>query len=266
MFGPWLEDLDLVRDSFENAYPYKHVVIDHFFKEEIARDLLNDIPVSTEDFEFTYDNPLEKKSVVGDLTRVPAVKRVFSELEKHVGLFEALSGIKGLEYDLNVHGAGVHRFEKGGKLDLHLDYSKHPVTGKERRLNLIVFLSPEWDAEWGGCLELWNSSCTARVKSVTPKFNRAVLFATGNTSWHGVPRPVNCPEDKTRDSIACYFVSDPTPKMNSQRQKAYFVPHPTQQIPPRLLKVYRTRGTRRLAPDDLWDGWQLDPAGRGFWN
>lgn len=90
MFAPWLEDLDLVRDSFERAYPYKHVVIDNFFSAEIAREILNDIPASTEDFEFRYNNPLEKKSVIGDLARVPAVQRVFRKLEKRVGLFGPL--------------------------------------------------------------------------------------------------------------------------------------------------------------------------------
>jgi hypothetical protein len=28
------------------------------------------------------------------------------------------------------------------------DYSIHPLSGKERRLNLIVYLTPEWDNAW----------------------------------------------------------------------------------------------------------------------
>jgi Rps23 Pro-64 3,4-dihydroxylase Tpa1-like proline 4-hydroxylase len=37
---------------------------------------------------------------------------------------------------------------------MHLDYEKHPYSGKERRLNLIYFLNKEWDSNWGGELEL----------------------------------------------------------------------------------------------------------------
>ncbi len=28
------------------------------------------------------------------------------------------------------------------------DYSIHPLSGKERRLNLIVYLTPGWDRAW----------------------------------------------------------------------------------------------------------------------
>ena len=28
------------------------------------------------------------------------------------------------------------------------DYSIHPLSGKERRLNLIVYLTPDWDRAW----------------------------------------------------------------------------------------------------------------------
>ena len=266
MYGPWTNDLERITASFEHGHPFKHVVIDGFFDPRVADEVADAIPASSDAFEFSYNNPVEKKRVISDLDRVPRIKDVFSTLEKNVPLFETISGIRGLEYDTDVHGGGVHRFEHGGKLDLHLDYSMHPTTGKERRLNLIVFMSREWDERWGGSLELWNANCTARRASIAPKFNRAVIFATGNVSWHGVPCPVHCPPGMTRDSIACYFVSDPTPAMDSTRQKAAFVPHPAQQLPPRLLKLYQERRTRRLEPDDLWRGWETDPIGRGHWS
>jgi len=265
MFGKWTDELETIRETYQHGYPYKHVVIDGFFDDRTAETIADAIPESSESFEFTYDNPVEKKSVISDLARVPPIKDVFSALERNVPLFESVSGIDGLQYDAAIHGGGVHRIDNGGKLDLHLDYSMHPVTGKERRLNLIVFMSREWDEIWGGCLELWNANCTKRIKSIVPKFNRAVIFETGNTSWHGVPCPVHCPMGKTRDSIACYFVSDPTPSMDSTRQKAAFVPHPAQQLPPRLLKLYQERRERRLEEEDLWPGWGSDPIGKGYW-
>jgi len=265
MFGKWTDEIETIRETYQHGYPYKHVVIDGFFDDQTAETITGAIPESSESFEFTYDNPVEKKSVISDLARVPPIKDVFSDLERNVCVFKSVSGIDGLQYDAAIHGGGVHRFDNGGKLDLHLDYSMHPVTGKERRLNLIVFMSREWDEIWGGCLELWNANCTKRIKSIVPKFNRAVIFETGNTSWHGVPCPVHCPMGKTRDSIACYFVSDPTPSMDSTRQKAAFVPHPAQQLPPRLLTLYQERRERRLEEEDLWPGWGSDPIGKGYW-
>ena len=89
----------------------------------------------------------------------------------------------------------------------------------QRRFNLIVYLNPDWRAEFGGALELWSShspgsgptgvaeappaasaaECGARV---LPLFNRAVLFSTTAPSLHGFPAPLACPADTPRRSLA----------------------------------------------------------------
>ena len=47
---------------------------------------------------------------------------------------------------------------RGGKLNIHKDYSIHPRVDppKQRKLNLIVYLTEDWNPEWGGALELWS--------------------------------------------------------------------------------------------------------------
>src|SRR5437879_5521062 len=57
--------------------------------------------------------------------------------------------------DPGLHGGGWHAHARGGKLNVHLDYSIHPKLGLERRVNLIVYLTPGWKQEWGGALGLW---------------------------------------------------------------------------------------------------------------
>ena len=54
-----------------------------------------------------------------------------------------------------LHGGGWHLHARGGKLNVHLDYSVHPKLHLERRLNLIVYLAQGWDPAWGGALGLW---------------------------------------------------------------------------------------------------------------
>jgi len=77
---------------------------------------------------------------------------------------------------------------------MHLDYSIHPITKKERRVNLIVYLNPRWEKDWGGNLELWNSEFTKCEKEVAPEFNTGVLFQTSDISYHGLPRPIRSPD------------------------------------------------------------------------
>ena len=42
-------------------------------------------------------------------------------------------------------------------------------------------------------------------KKVLPIFNRAVIFSTDETSYHGHPESLLCPEGRTRKSIALYY-------------------------------------------------------------
>lgn len=102
-----------------------------------------------------------------------------------------------------------------------------------RRLNLIVFLNPEWEEAWGGCLELhkdaWNPERNA-VKQIVPLANRAVLFETTEDSWHGFTR-VALPAARqrlSRRSIAVYFYTRQRPAAETSS------PHATVYVPPPL--------------------------------
>jgi len=75
----------------------------------------------------------------------------------------------------------------------------------ERRLNLLIYLNKDWDEACGGALELWDTEMKQAVKSVTPMFNRCVVFSTTSQSFHGHPDPVAHPRDVSRRSIALYY-------------------------------------------------------------
>jgi hypothetical protein len=40
---------------------------------------------------------------------------------------------------------------------------------------------------------------------VAPIANRAVVFTTGEDTWHGHPEPLRCPLDRSRRSLAIYY-------------------------------------------------------------
>lgn len=223
-FGPWVERVEEFAASFHSAHPYPHVEIPNFFSHAFASELATQFPSphASKSGWFLYNNPIEIKFANNDRTSIPpcfnaAIDLLNSDLTRR--FVSAISGVPFLEEDPHLHGGGIHCHPPGGKLDMHLDYSIHPLSGKERRLNLIVYLTPDWDRAWGGGLQLWEADM-ARLGRVVPcMFNTAVLFRTTDQSWHGLPDAISSPPGVNRNSLAVYYVTDPRPSA-SQRLKA----------------------------------------------
>ena len=67
-----------------------------------------------------------------------------------------LTGIPGLVADPMLEGGSLHQSGPGGYLNVHTDFSKHHFHPHwHRRVNLILYLNPQWEESWGGSLELW---------------------------------------------------------------------------------------------------------------
>jgi hypothetical protein len=264
-FGPWTQDIDAIRVSFLSALPFEHVVIPQFFAPHVAEALSLEFPDPMTHPEWKhYDNPLEQKFSLNTLADLPYTHCVFDHLQSEdaVRMMRHITALSDLEADPHLHGAGLHAYPRNGKLDVHLDYSIHPLSGKERRVNLIVYMNPEWKPEYGGDLQLWNADMSACTDLVSPGFNTAVLFRTSDISFHGLPTPIQCPLGQYRKSLAIYYIS-PARAEAPVRLKAEFFPLPIQPVDERVQRLYDARKHRLLVKDDLWEGWRQD--GNGFW-
>jgi len=105
--------------------------------------------------------------------------------------------------DPSFTGGGLHQGAKGSYLDMHADFTHHPVEKKwVRELNLLLYLNQEWKPEYGGCLDLKNSH-TGEKRSIEPIENRMVIMLTKPHTIHGY-RPIQFPDNKMRTSIAAY--------------------------------------------------------------
>ena len=56
--------------------------------------------------------------------------------------------------------------------------------------------------EYNGNLEFWDAKPEKKVKSISPIFNRCVIFRTDKKSFHGHPEKLNLPPNLSRKSIA----------------------------------------------------------------
>lgn len=119
----------------------------------------------------------------------------------------AAFGIPDLLPDPEKFGAGLHCIRRGGFLGMHVDFNRHP-SGLWRRVNLLLYLNREWRKSWGGALRLEGAGA---VVEIPPNAGTAVIFPTTETSWHGHPEPLNCPEGRERRSIAIYYYTREAP-------------------------------------------------------
>ncbi|MEK9727966.1 MAG: 2OG-Fe(II) oxygenase [Candidatus Margulisiibacteriota bacterium] len=208
-------------EKFKMADPFPHVVIDNFLNPDALKSVLDVFP-TPKDLEFyKYENPLEKKLAMDQLAKLPqSIQAILIYLNSPDMLmfFEQLTGIEGLIPDPYYRGGGIHQIERGGKLDVHIDFNRHPKLNLERRLNAIVYLNEDWDESYGGHLDIWRGHkedgkhvLDECVNKILPIFNRMVVFETSERSYHGHPDPVTCPEDRTRKSIALYYYTKDRP-------------------------------------------------------
>jgi len=254
-FGNWTNNIDELKKSFINGEPFENVVIDNFLSDDYAEEIHNLFPTNYDNW-YKYTNPLEVKFAYDNINSLDEnVKNYFYYLSSNhiIDLIKEITNIKNIEHDEYLHGAGLHSHPKHGRLNIHLDYEKHPISGKERRINIIYFSTKNWDPLWNGANELWDKNVTKCVKKTDVKFNRAIIFRTNEISWHGLHEKIVCPPGIYRKSLAYYYVSElDTKKPESEyRKKAKFVKGPNDKYCEKMEQLYKIRENRLITNDDL---------------
>jgi Rps23 Pro-64 3,4-dihydroxylase Tpa1-like proline 4-hydroxylase len=254
-FGPWINNIEDLKEKFINAQPFEHIVIDNFLEKSYAEKLYNSFPTNYDNW-YKYLNPIEVKYTYDNICELnPDLKDYFYFLstDETIDIFRKLTSIDNLTYDEYLHGAGLHCHPKNGRLNIHLDYEKHPYSGKERRINIIYFLTKDWKPEWNGQNELWDENASTCVTKTDIKFNRAIIFKTNDISWHGLPEKINCPENVYRKSLAYYYVSPLNSKKPEDlyRKKAKYVKRPDDFYDEKLEELYKIRPYRRITKEDM---------------
>jgi len=219
MLNPRLHDqADEFATRFGKREPFRHVVIDDFFAPAYCAQLLAQFPAFERGNARSEDGSLGNKSTVEKIRGLGPAFSALDDLVKSsefLALIGRVTGIPDLLYDPWYFGGGTHENRNGQDLDAHVDFNRHPVEKWHRRLNLIVYLNHEWSDAWGGSLELHSDPRAPddRITTITPLYNRAVIFETTEWSWHAFPR-IALPADKqdlTRKSIALYFYTTERP-------------------------------------------------------
>ena len=191
------------------AEPFPHIVLDDFLPAEVARLALDHFPTETlasdRVFEMGYAGHFKRQILPEECDAEARRLFHFFNSQPFLEFLEGLTTITGLLPDPYFNGGGFHETGRGGKLGVHADFRINEQLHLHRRLNVIVYLNERWEHDWRGQLELWSRDMSRKEKEVEPIFNRAVVFNTDESSYHGHPDPLETPDGVKRRSIALYY-------------------------------------------------------------
>jgi len=218
-------------DKFNNASPFSHISLDNYFNEDYLDMLIKEFDAtdwSKQDVRNDQGIQVKLRSNWEDDNEIPPTAFKFISLLNSGNFLRVLSkitGVEGLIPDPYLSGGGLNQINTGGHLAVHADGNWHDKMGVHRRLNVILYLNKDWDSEWGGNFELWNKDITKCEKEIAPLFNRLMIFKTDDFSFHGHPKPLNVPQDRSRRSLILYYYTNTRPESelaSDEKHRAIF--------------------------------------------
>jgi hypothetical protein len=203
------------KEAYVNANPFPSISFDNFFNPDLLSNILDEFPdLSKKDSISFKDQKQIKFASKGENYFGEETKSFmhFLNSEPFLNFLQIITGIEEpLTGDPYFFGGGQHEIKKGGLLKVHADFNKHPQLKLDRRINVLVYLNKDWKEEYGGFFELWDRNMEKCEKKILPTFNKLAIFSTTDFSYHGHPDALNCPEDRSRKSLALYYYSNGRP-------------------------------------------------------
>jgi hypothetical protein len=194
--------------KYRSNRPFPHLVFDEFLVPQVAVEAARDFPTDDDQHWTRYRHINENKAHTDHWEDFPpTIAAIVREMNspRFLALLTKVTGIEGLRADPDIEGGGMHQSWQGGFLNVHTDFTMHRRNPTwRRRCNLILYMNEDWNPDWGGALQLWDSRMKDNTETVPCVLNRAVLFNTPK-ALHGFPDPLVCPEDRSRKSVQWYY-------------------------------------------------------------
>jgi Rps23 Pro-64 3,4-dihydroxylase Tpa1-like proline 4-hydroxylase len=186
----------------------RYFLVDDLLPETIAREIHASFPRpdrmrllnSFREKKYTTKSLGELSKILGDITFAFQAAEVVAAVER-------VTGMKEQHPDEKLYAGGLSLMVRDHFLHPHIDNSHESTRSMYRTLNLLYYVSPDWNAENGGNLELWDPLVRTRV-TIPSLFNRLVVMETNHRSWHSVSR---VRVERGRSCVSNYYFSPFSP-------------------------------------------------------
>ena len=202
-------------EHFQNSdSKIKYFFIDDLLPIEIATKIHQVFPKPEE--MVLKKNIREHKYVAAQMNNYnPLLEEIIYAFQDQriVSLVGEICAIQNILPDENLYAGGISMMGKNQYLNPHLDNSHDKDRNLWRVLNLLYYVTPNWNIEYGGNLELWPNGIDEKQLTIHSKFNRLAVMVTHNQSLHSVSPVVF---DGYRCCVSNYYFSE-NPLLESDR-------------------------------------------------
>ena len=179
--------------------------IDDLLPEFISNQIHEVFPKSDE---MTLKKNLRERKFVSAQMNLyhPLIEEIIYAFQekKVVDLIGEICEIDEVIPDEFLYAGGISMMGKNQFLNPHLDNSHDKDRNRWRILNLLFYVTPNWEESYGGNLELWPNGLKEKQITIHSKFNRLAVMATHNNSLHSVSPVVY---DGYRRCVSNYYFS-----------------------------------------------------------
>jgi Rps23 Pro-64 3,4-dihydroxylase Tpa1-like proline 4-hydroxylase len=236
-------DAELIRTEFhrERAVPTRYVAIDQVLPESLARAIHAAYPpVETMRLLDTFREQKYTSKSMEKMDPLIAAATFAFQTPEMINLVAEITGIRDMEGDPHLYAGGISAMTKGQFLNPHIDNSHDQDRRLYRVLNLLFYVTPDWNSDHGGNLELWDRKVRQR-EEIPSLFNRLVLMETNSESWHSVNEVRS---EGKRCCVSNYYFSPHPPGGKEHFHITFFMARPEQRI--RRAVTYADSSLRSL--------------------
>jgi Rps23 Pro-64 3,4-dihydroxylase Tpa1-like proline 4-hydroxylase len=215
----------------------RYVVIDNVLPETLARQVFTAFPSVTQmRLLSSFRERKYTSKALGEMDPLIAATIFAFQTDEMIRLVEFITSFPDMVGDPLLYAGGISTMLEGHYLSPHIDNSHDSAQQLYRRLNLLYYVTPDWRAENGGSLELWDKQVNQRVE-IPSHFNRLVIMETHCFSWHSV-NPVKVVGQ--RCCVSNYYFSPHPPGGIEHFHITCFMGRPEQRVRRALIKVDST--------------------------
>ncbi|TXD53331.1 MULTISPECIES: 2OG-Fe(II) oxygenase [unclassified Polaribacter] len=230
------ENKEVLKEQFlKSKDNIGYFFLDDLLPKELALEIHNKFPLlektvkrkNLKEYKFTayqmnaYEALLEEVIYAFQEKKVIQIVSEICNLEKVFG-------------DEFLYAGGLSLMKKDNFLNPHLDNSHDKDRKRWRVLNLLYYVTPNWEVENGGNLEIWPKGLKQPQTIIESKFNRLVVMTTHQKSWHSVSK---VKKDAIRCCVSNYYFSDNSLMDEDQFHVTTFRGRSSEQVKDVLLQI-----------------------------